>query len=84
MIDPVLAYYQIRFLSKIYWGNDAEDPSDILLYDCIGEIADKFKGRKFDTFYIYQVYSDGECKIIFHDLKRFSKIIRLKDVWVTK
>lgn len=80
MLDPVLAYYYIRFLDKMYWEDEHDNPTDNIFYEIIEELCEMFKGKKYNTFYISDVYSDGACKIIFYNETRFSKFVELKDV----
>lgn len=78
MINPVHAYYQIRFLSNLYY--ETEDETDDIYRDISEELMKYYVGMEFDGFMIKNVYEDGDCLITFQDDKRPIQWILLKNI----
>lgn len=77
MINPVLAYYQIRMLVKQYMIS--YDDTDIIFLNLAEELMKHYRDMKFKYFKISTVFRDGECLIQFYDW-RPDTFVELKDV----
>lgn len=77
MINPVLAFYQIRMLVGLYLN--AYNDTDLVYLNLAEELMTHYSDMKFNHFKISTVFRDGECLIQFYD-GRPTTFIELKDV----
>lgn len=77
MINPVHAYYQIIFLSNLYY--ETEDSTDDIYHEIAYEIMEYFINMKFENFEIQNVYDDGDCYINIYNGDK-QEFVKLKDV----
>lgn len=77
MIDPVLTYYSLRMLYKLYQNSVNSNIQYIYANYISNEILDTLNGKMCGTVKMMHVYVDGDVRIMYRGR---DTIVPLKDI----
>lgn len=79
MINPVHAFYQMRFFRFLCWKAESELIVEIYA-DIIDQLKRHFIGQDCGKFSIEYVYDDGSCKLEYKEFYYPSVYVLLKNI----